>query len=142
MTTMQRAQPWLGTLVDIAASGSDQGALPASIDRAFTRVASIHAAMGFHDAASELSQINRSAARDWVPLSDDMARVLAAVCEFAAASNGVFDPSIAPWLVASGQLPRHDGCANHAAPDWRAIELDGDRVRFARPLLLDLGGIA
>lgn len=139
---MQRAQPWLGTLVEIAASGCGQDALPAAIDRAFTRVAAIHAAMGFHDPASELSQINRSAARDWMPLSDDMARVLAAACEFAAASDGVFDPSIAPWLVASGQLPRHDGCANHAAPDCRAIELDGDRVRFTRPLLLDLGGIA
>ncbi|MBS1145839.1 MAG: putative thiamine biosynthesis lipoprotein apbE precursor transrane [Proteobacteria bacterium] len=140
--TMQRAQLWLGTLVEIAASGSSQSGLSAAINRAFARVASIHTAMGFHDAASELSQINRSAARDWVPLSDDMARVLAAVCEFAAASNGVFDPSIAPWLVASGQLPHHDGCANHANPDWRAIDLDGDRVRFTQPLLLDLGGIA
>jgi thiamine biosynthesis lipoprotein len=142
MTTMQRAQPWLGTLVEIAANGSDQSVIPVAIDRAFARVASIHAAMGFHNATSELSHINRSAARDWVPLSQDMARVLAAVCEFAAASHGVFDPSIAPWLVASGHLPRHDGCTNQSAPDWRAIELDGDRVRFARPLLLDLGGIA
>ncbi|MDP2028034.1 MAG: FAD:protein FMN transferase [Thiobacillus sp.] len=142
MTTTQRAQPWLGTLVEIAASGPDQGARSAATDRAFARVASIHAAMGFHDAASELSQLNRNAARDWVALSGDMAQVLAAVCEFAAASDGVFDPSIAPWLVASGQLPRHPGCAHHAAPDWRAIEFDGDRVRFTQPLLLDLGGIA
>lgn len=142
MMTMQRAQPWLGTLVDIAASGSDPGALPAAIDRAFARVASIHTTMGFHDTASELSQVNRNAARDWVTLSADLARVLAAACEFAAASDGVFDPGIAPWLVASGQLPCHDGFANHATPDWRAIELDGDRVRFSQPLLLDLGGIA
>ena len=139
--TMQRAQPWLGTLVEIAASGAPDVLAPA-IESAFARVAAIHAALGFHDPASELSQLNRSAARDWVALSDDMARVLAAVCEFAAASDGVFDPGIAPWLVASGQLPRHDGCANYATPDWRAIELDGDRARFARPLLLDLGGIA
>lgn len=140
--TMQRAQPWLGTLVDIAASAPDQGALSAAIDRAFARVAAIHAVMGFHDAASELSQVNRNATHDWVPLSADLARVLAAACEFAHASNGAFDPSIAPWLVASGQLPRHDDCANYASPDWRAIELDGDRVRFTQPLLLDLGGIA
>jgi len=140
--TLQRAQPWLGTLVEIAGSGGATDALAPALDRAFARVAAIHAALGFHDPASELSRLNRSAARDWVALSDDMARVLAAACEFAAASDGVFDPGIAPWLVASGQLPRHAGCANDAAPDWRAIELDGDRVRFARPLLLDLGGIA
>ena len=140
--TMQRAQPWLGTLVDIAASGPDQGVLSAAIDRAFARVAVIHAVMSFHDTASELSQVNRKASHDWVPLSADLARVLAAACEFAHASNGAFDPSIAPWLVASGQLPHHDGCANYASPDWCAIELDGDRVRFTQPLLLDLGGIA
>jgi thiamine biosynthesis lipoprotein len=140
--TIQRAQPWLGTLVDIAASDPDQDALSAAIDRAFARVAAIHAVMGFHDAASELSQVNRNATHDWVPLSADLARVLAAACEFAHASDGAFDPSIAPWLVASGQLPHHDGCANYASPDWHAIELDGDRVRFTQPLLLDLGGIA
>lgn len=142
MTTTQRAQPWLGTLVEIAAHGLDETTRHAAIDRAFARVSSIHAAMGFHDARSELSRINRDAAHDWVPLSADLARVMAAVCEFAAASDGVFDPSIAPWLVASGQLPRHPGCAHHAEPGWQAIELDGDRVRFTRPLLLDLGGIA
>jgi len=139
---MQRAQPWLGTLVDIAVSGLDETTRLTASSRAFARVAAIHAAMGFHDATSELSLVNRNAARDWVPLSDDLGRVLAAACGFAAASNGVFDPSIAPWLIASGHLPQHDGCANHAEPDWRAIELDGDRVRFNRPLLLDLGGIA
>jgi thiamine biosynthesis lipoprotein len=140
--TIQRAQPWLGTLVEIAASGSDHVALTKTIDLAFARIASIHAALGFHDAASELSLVNRTAAHDWVALSSDMAQVLVAACDFAAASDGAFDPSIAPWLVASGHLPRHDGCANQAEPDWRAIEIDGDRVRFTQPLLLDLGGIA
>jgi len=139
---VQRAQPWLGTLVEIATEGPDAIHLNAAIQRAFARIAAIHAAMSFHDASSELSRVNRHAARDWVALSGDLAQVFGAALEFAAASDGLFDPSVAPWLIETGHLPRHPHMPAEAAPDWRAIELDGDRVRFARPLLVDFGGIA
>lgn len=138
----QRAQPWLGTLVEIAAEGADAASLNAAIGRAFARIAAIHGAMSFHDADSELSRINRRAARDWVTLSGDLAQVFGAALDFAAASDGLFDPSVAPWLVATGHLPRHPHLPTETVPDWRSIELDGDRVRFARPLLIDFGGIA
>ena len=139
---VQRAQPWLGTLVEIAAEASDTTLINAAVERAFARIASIHGAMSFHDANSELSKVNRHAARDWVALSDDLAQVFGAALEFAAASDGLFDPSVAPWLVATGHLPRHHPMPADTAPDWRAIELDGNRVRFGRPLLVDFGGIA
>ncbi len=139
---MQRAQPWLGTLVEIAAEGTGPAALDAAVGHAFERIAALHAAMSFHDADSELSLVNRHASRDWAALSDDLARVFAAALDFSASSDGLFDPSIAPWLVESGHLPRHSGMPDKSDPDWRSIELDGDRVRFARPLLVDFGGIA
>ena len=139
---VQRAQPWLGTLVEIATEGPDAVHLNAAIQRAFARIAAIHGAMSFHDASSELSRVNRHAARDWVALSGDLAQVFGSALEFAAASDGLFDPSVAPWLVATGHLPRHPHMPADVVPDWRAIELDGDRVRFARPLLVDFGGIA
>ena len=139
---VQRAQPWLGTLVEIAAEGPDAVHLNTAIGRAFARIATIHGAMSFHDASSELSRINRHAARDWVALSADLAQVFGSTLEFAAASDGLFDPSVAPWLVETGHLPRHPHMPADVAPDWQAIELDGDRVRFARPLLVDFGGIA
>ncbi|MBI3431824.1 MAG: FAD:protein FMN transferase [Hydrogenophilales bacterium] len=138
----QRAQPWLGTLVEIAAEEADMIRLNTAIEHAFARIAAIHGAMSFHDADSELSRVNRHAVRDWVALSDDLAHVFAAALEFAAASDGLFDPSVAPWLVETGHLPRHPDMPADAAPDWQAIDLDGDRVRFARPLLVDFGGIA
>lgn len=141
-TRLQRAQPWLGTLVEIAAESTDSVRLNAAIERAFARIAAIHDAMSFHDAGSELSQINRHAARDWVMLSDDLAQVFTAALDFAAASDGLFDPSVAPWLVATGHLPRHSDMPATAGPDWQSIEFDGSRVRFARPLLVDFGGIA
>lgn len=45
---VQRAQPWLGTLVEIAVEGPDAVHLNAAIERAFARIAAIHGAMSFH----------------------------------------------------------------------------------------------
>lgn len=138
----RRAQPWLGTLVEIVAEGTDAATLIAASDRAFARVASVHAAMSFQDADSQLSHVNREAQRGWVALPPDLAVVFDAAIRFAHASDGLFDPSVACWLVEGGHLPRHPGMPTHARPDWRAIELDSDRVRYASPLLVDLSGIA
>lgn len=140
--TLRRAQPWLGTLVEIAAAGAPAGELNTAAERAFARIAAVQSALSFQDAASELTRLNRRARHDWVALSPDASAVLSAALAFARASGGLFDPSVGGLLVESGQLPRHPGFPDHAAPDWRAIELDGDRVRFARPLLLDFSGIA
>lgn len=139
---LRRAQPWLGTLVEIAVAGAPADELNAAIARAFARIAEVQAALSFQDAASELTRINRMAQRGWAALSPDAAAVLAAALEFARASDGLFDPSVGGLLVECGRLPRHPGFADHAITDWRAIELDGGRVRYARPLLIDLSGIA
>lgn len=138
----RRAQPWLGTMVEIVAEGPDSPSLFAAMGRAFARVAAIHAAMSFQQADSELSRVNREAARGWVPLSPALAEVFAAAMAIAQASDGLFDPSVAAWLVASGHLPAHPDAPQASGPDWRAIELDGQRARFTRPVQVDLSGIA
>lgn len=139
---LRRAQSWLGTLVEIAAEGDDAAALIAATDHAFARVAGIHDALSFQLPDSELNRVNRAAQSDWIALSPDLAAVLAAALEFARASDGLFDPSVAGRLVASGHLPAHPGLPPDPICDWRAVELDGDRVRFAAPLVIDLSGIA
>lgn len=138
----RRAQPWLGTLVEIVAEGEDTQHLLAASDCAFSRIAAVHAAMSFQSADSELTRVNRAAQRDWIALSPDLVTVFGAALDFALSSDGLFDPGVAGWLVESGHLPHHAGFPQNVAPDWRAIELDGDRVRYARPLLVDLSGIA
>jgi thiamine biosynthesis lipoprotein len=62
----------------------------------------------------------------------------------AAATQGGFDPTVAAQQVARGLLPRP---ASPWSPDpaarWQDIELiSGHTVRLARPLWIDLGGIA
>lgn len=138
----RRAQPWLGTLVEIVAEGADAATLIAASDRAFARIAAVHAEMSFQAADSALSRANREAQHDWVALPPDLAAVFAAALAFADASGGLFDPTIAGRLVESGRLPRHAGFPRAVSSDWRGIELDGDRVRYAQPLLVDLSGIA
>ncbi len=133
----RRARPLLGTLVEIAADRVE------AIDAAFAAMARVQALMSYHDPASELSQLNRAAATCEVRVAVWTAEVLRLALQVAAESGGVFDPTVAPRLRALGFLPatpgapRADRCAT-----WCDVELDGDRVRFRRPLRLDLGGIA
>ncbi|MBC7163194.1 FAD:protein FMN transferase [Immundisolibacter sp.] len=140
--TMRRAQPWLGTLVGIEATGLPPAQLARAIDRAFRAVARVHSRMSFHEPDSELSRLNRAAHAGPVPVSGHLRRVLRAACRLSALTNGRFDVTIAPTLVRWGYLP---GLSNspETTGDWRDIRLGTDgTVRFARPLLIDLGGIA
>ncbi len=141
--TLTRARPLLGTLVEISARGTSGHTLNTAIERAFVAVARIQALMSYHDPQSDVSRLNRNGTagitvdpHTWFVL--DTARALAE------ASNGLFDISIAPDLVREGFLPHHaDLAPADAAANWQHIELLPDhRVRFSRPLHIDLGGIA
>jgi len=138
----QRAQPWLGTLVGIEASGLPPRALSRAIDRAFRAVARVHGLMSFHEPDSELSRLNRHAHDGPVPVCGHLLRVLRAACRLSALTAGRFDVTVAPALVRWGYLPELPDSPN-ATGNWRDIEFcPGGAVRFARPLLVDLGGIA
>lgn len=139
----QRARPLLGTLVAIRIAGAAAD-IDAAFEAAFARIVAVHRAMSFHDADSELSRLNRDAARAPRPVGPHLWRVLRASLALARASEGRFDPTIAARLVQSQHLPAP---ANAPAPDphadWRDVRLlPGRRVRFDRPLWLDFGGIA
>lgn len=138
-----RARPLLGTLVEIGARGTSAQAVDAAIEAAFAAVQTIHALMSYHDPASDVSRLNRAGA-DCIAVHPHTWDVLALAREMAQASNGRFDVSVAPELVRHGYLPRHAGLAQpERGANWRHIELmPGHRVRLARPLHLDLGGIA
>ncbi|MFZ5491472.1 MAG: FAD:protein FMN transferase [Pseudomonadota bacterium] len=140
--TLRRAQPWLGTLVGIEASGLAPTPLNRAIGRAFAAVARVHQAMSFHDADSELSRLNRLAHTGPVRVSGHLRRVLGAACRLSALTDGVFDVTVAPVLIRWRYLPRPPSLAN-ARGNWRDIRLHVDgTVAFARPLQIDLGGIA
>lgn len=140
---VRRAQPLLGTRVEIGitADGPDE-ALHAAIDSGFAAVARVHSLMSYHQPESELSRLNRDAATGWQEVDPRTYRVIEAALQFAASSEGAFDPTVAPRLEALGYLPRF-GAATTPGATWRDVEIEkGRRVRYHRALRLDLGGIA
>lgn len=141
---VERARPLLGTRVDIRVSGLPEAEAQRAIDAGFAAIAEIHGLMSFHEAASDVSALNRDAAHGAVAVNLHTFDVIRRGLALAAASGGVFDMTVAAQLVSWGFLPRPEGSSD---PDPQAsasdIELLSEgRVRFHRPLWIDLGGIA
>lgn len=141
---IRRAQPWLGTLVEISAEGDcGQDLLMAAISAAFAEVARLHGLMSFHDAASDIARINRAAAGDVVAVDKATWDVLELARHVTDLSGGAFDIACAPWLVEWDVLPAPAA----GQPDKRtsrdvfALE-DGARVRKQAAGWIDVGGIA
>lgn len=136
--SLRRCRPLLGTFVEIEAECAD------AIEAAFEAVARIHRLMSAHEADSELSRLNRSAATGAVRLSRDMRIVLDRALFWARHSDGLFDPVAAGRAaVARGDIPLHGGQpAPDPAADYHALILDENMARLDRPACVDLGGIA
>jgi thiamine biosynthesis lipoprotein len=141
---VQRTQPWLGTLVTLGVQGASARQCDDFFRRAFAAIAAVHDLMSFHAPRSDVSRLNREAWLRPVAVDARTLTVLRLARRISAASAGVFDITVAPALVSSGFLPRPAGAPE---PDkgatWRDITLQNDgRVRFRKPLWIDLGGIA
>ncbi|WP_295998775.1 FAD:protein FMN transferase [Rugamonas sp.] len=103
---MRRAQPWLGTLVEMSvADALPERALYAAIAGAYAEVALVQRLMSFHDAASDVSRLNRAAPGARLTVHVHTWRVLRLAQQVAAASDGIFNIACAPQLVTWGCLP-------------------------------------
>jgi thiamine biosynthesis lipoprotein len=143
---MRRARPLLGTFVEIAVAGAPPAEMEAAVEAAFAAIATVHRLMSFHDEASDVSRLNRSAFDDLVAVHRWTFEVLDIALDFHRRSAGVFDIGIAPALQALGLLPRRDDETPlpAAAEGGDAIALRSDgTVRFRdRGVRIDVGGIA
>ncbi len=144
MIRLRRARPLLGTLVEIEVAGADEAGLRPAIAAAFGEIERIHGLMSFREIDSDVGRLNRAAAQTPVQVSRDTFAVLEMAASIHAASGGAFDIAVAPHLIARGRLPNLYGSPLPArAGSTRDIQLSSERmVRFARPLAIDLGGIA
>ena len=141
---MRRAQPWLGTLVDIGLEdGMDAATAGRAIDSAFAEVALVHRLMSFHDASSDVSLINRAHPGDVLAVHSYTCEVLHAAERIRKASQGAFNIACAPRLVEWGQLPAQHTGAPPYIPDRQILELRHDgKVLKRDDGWIDLGGIA
>lgn len=139
----RRAQPWLGTLVEIAiADALGDDVLNPCFDNAFSAIAGVHRLMSFHDPASDVSRINRASAGETVEVHPCTYEVLRTALAVTQASGGIFDIACAARLVEWACLPRPEGPMPGYFPRHEALMLEeGCKVRKSRTLWIDLGGI-
>jgi FAD:protein FMN transferase len=139
-----RARPLLGTIVEITIAGTETDEREQAFEEAFAAIALVQQRMSYHDPNSTLSRINTDAFTVPVPVDDKTYHVLRMARLFYSATNGVFDPTIAPHLEQAGFLPMTHGVRQPGATSFEDVELlPGKRVRFRRAgISLDLGGIA
>jgi FAD:protein FMN transferase len=136
----RRAQIWLGTLVEISVEAPRDLVPEAAIAAAFGVIAGVHRALSLHDPQSELSRLNNHAFDAIQPVSADLRAVLRCALDIAARSGGAFDPTVGDRVAALGFLPRQ--ARSDRDVSWRDVRLSSRGVRFAKPLVLDFGGIA
>ncbi len=144
--SLRRAQPLLGTFVEIDVTDANQRDAERAVEAAFSVVAEVHRLMSFHEASSDVSRLNRAASNGAVVVHPWTCAVLEMAVEMNRHSAGAFDIGVAPALQRTGQLPGGSEAWPSPAsmPTAEAIELLADNhVRFLHPsVLIDLGGIA
>jgi FAD:protein FMN transferase len=140
----RRAQPWLGTLVEITiADALDDAELIACFNDAFASVADVHRLMSFHDPASDVSRINHAAIGESIQIHAHTCEVIRCALAMAFATGGIFDVSCAPKLVEWGYLPLLAGDLPQHVPGGSILMLQhGNRIKKTDVAWIDLGGIA
>jgi FAD:protein FMN transferase len=153
----RQAQRWhwqglaLGAPASITLFHRDRAAAQAAVQAVVAELQRLEALFSLYRADSTLSVLNREgvvrhAASEFIDL---MQRALA----MAAASDGLFDPTVQPlWrayfdhFVARGASGAPDGEATaraRALIDWRAVHIDGRDVRLTRAgMAVTLNGMA
>lgn len=142
--------------VQVAAGAGQIVAAEAAADACMTWFDEVDRHLSRFRPDSELSRLNATAGR-WFSASEMLFEMVSLAVASAAASGGLFDPTLLRQLEALGYdrdfaLIAHDAVPRHAPPPpavaapqaWRAIALDPARRRVKLPpgAALDLGGIA
>lgn len=145
-----REEAIMGTSIQVELWSEDRDAGERAIDAVMDEMHRIDRAMSPHKPDSELSRINRDAASKPVPLSDEMAALIARAIDFSQLSGGAFDITYASvgCLYDYRRGIRPDPVAlerARAAVGYRHLLLDRSArtLRFAREgVRIDLGGFA
>ena len=140
----RRAQPWLGTLVDITINDADENRrLDLVMADAFAAIAAVHKLMSFHDPMSDISRINRAAVGESIHVAHETIAVVSTALLLNTASNGIFNIGIASRLIKWGLLPGSvDDLPAYLAIDTGLIVEEGITMRKVRAVTIDVGGIA
>jgi thiamine biosynthesis lipoprotein len=147
---VRRDEAIMGTAIHVELWGDDLRHGNSAAAAVMDEMHRIDRAMSPHKPESELSVINREAARRAVPLSDEMYTLVEQALAFSKLTDGAFDISYA----AVGQLYDYRLRVRPSAEDleraralvgWQHLQLDPQArsLRFGKPgMRIDLGGFA
>src|SRR5579883_3145391 len=124
--SIRRAQPLLGTFVEIEASGAPQSDMNTAISAAFQVIAKVHRLMSFHEMDSDVQRLNRHASLHAVSIDPWTYQVLESALAMHRASAGIFDIAVAPVMQKLSLLPsgmNDSPCASAVICGSSAIEL-------------------
>lgn len=140
------------------AMGSDARLVFAGVDAATARAAAaaaeaeierLEAALSLYRDDSQIRRLNRDGTL--AAPSGDLARAVRLACDIAAATGGLFDPTVqalwesyADWFAAdpaAGVPPRSRIAAARAAVDWRCVSVAPDRVTLGPGQRITLNGL-
>lgn len=138
----------MGTTCSVSVTAREADRLSAlrALRAGSAEIEACEGALSRFDSASDLSRLNQ-ASGEWVAIDERLERALRAALRIRTATDGRFDPTVLPALVAAGydrsfeQLQERPA---RVATGWRAgatIELAPGRARIERGAAVDLGGI-
>lgn len=140
----------LNVSAQFRAYGPDTPGAAALAAEIFAEWERISGEFSYSDAYSLTSVVNKKAAREWVPVTDEFMHLLALALDYAKLTDGAFDVTFAPlwplWKEAgsSKKLPaKADIEKALQGIGSKYIEVDQARkmVRFSRPVQINLGGL-
>lgn len=145
-----REEAIMGTAVSVQLWHEDARAAQAAMQAVMDEMHRIDGAMSPYKETSELSRINREAAKQTLTISQEMADILARSIEFSKLSDGAFDvtfSSVGYMYDYRKHTKPTDAQIARALPgiNYRHLILDRDKhtLRFAHDgVRIDLGGIA
>lgn len=145
-----QSQDIMGTRITVELWSEDQQKAEQAIESVMHEMRQIDARLSPYKENSDLSKLNRQAAKSAVPLSDELFLLLNKALDYSRLSDGAFDISFASvgqfYDYREQQQPQQKTLQTHLpAIDYRSIVIDSEKrtVRFLHPLLkIDLGGIA
>lgn len=104
----------------------------------------------YNDAYSLTSVVNKKAAKEWVPVTDEFMRLLLLALDYSRITEGAFDITFAPlwpiWKEAASSRKLPDKAEIGKALQgigYKYVEVDVEKkmVRFTRPVQINLGGM-
>jgi len=119
-------------------------------DEVFAEWERISGEFSYSDAYSLTSLVNKKGSSEWVPVSDEFMHLLLLGLDYSRLTDGAFDITFAPlWPIwkeaaASKELPPKEEinkALGSIGSRYVQVDTAGKRVRFTRPVEINLGGL-